>query len=807
MDAQLLAKSLPHSRSGQLPITLDQHARDVLEAAHVMFGTPGHPTRLAKQWLRFFKLPPDTFDGFVNNLRLAAVFHDLGKANDGFQAMIRGGGHQDIRHEHLSALLLWLPETRGWLGGLTEFGIVPEIVVGAVLSHHLKASHDKLARALGETGVSDRVLVYAAAPEVTVTLELAADLFGVEPPSIARHAGDWHFDGVSTRGDIGVRADELRRALHVFGRTVSPGRDEVRRRLTMAVKAALLAVDSAGSAAPRTGRDLGNWLQAAFTAMKPLTPDDIDEKVLGPRIAELTRAGRWRGYHRFQEEAATLGPRAVLLAGCGSGKTLAAWRWAAAQLEKHEASRILFLYPTRATATEGFRDYVSWAGPEEAALSTGTARYDLQTLFGNPGTGSDARSGGDYTVEERLFALAFWERRVFSATVDSFIACMTNRYAALCLLPLLVDSIVIVDEVHSFDKNMFRALERMLAEFDVPVLCMTASLPADRRRILAEERGLERYPRDPGAFPDLEVQANAPRYLIQRTTEDAAHALAIEAVGEKQTVMWVVNTVKRCQRVARSLAKMLAKGLDEQGPVQCYHSRFRLEDRRDRHNAVIERFKREGDGQTANRQGRILVTTQVCEMSLDLDADVLITELAPVPSLIQRMGRCCRHLVEGRPPGLVYAYGPEGYPGGGDRGAAPYTSAELGQGDLFVDALTGSGPVSQTALSDLLERLVPEDKDWHPNQRSAFPDSGPYAMGRDDLFRDENDYVVDAVLDTDIPLWLAAKATNRPTDGFVVPVPRRHATPDDRLGSFLSSAKGARYHRFLGFQEEVLADA
>src|SRR5687768_14238255 len=114
MFDQILAKS-QRPGSPTPPVTLDQHANDVLEAAHVMFGTLGNQTRLATQWLRFFKLPRSSFNAFVNNLRLAALLHDLGKANDGFQNMVRRQGHQDIRHEHLSALMLWLPEMQQWL--------------------------------------------------------------------------------------------------------------------------------------------------------------------------------------------------------------------------------------------------------------------------------------------------------------------------------------------------------------------------------------------------------------------------------------------------------------------------------------------------------------------------------------------------------------------------------------------------------------------------------------------------------------------------------------------------------------------
>lgn len=801
MADTVLAKS-PYTRpDGSIQcVTLDAHARDVLEASDLMFGTPGSPTRLATQWLRFFKLPETCFNAFVNNLRLAALFHDLGKANDGFQQMVRRQGHQDIRHEHLSALMLWSPEMRQWLqqSVLQAAGVVPEIVVGAVLSHHLKAKHDNLARPRHEFGVSDEIRVYAAAPEVCAVLERAAALFTVKPADLSDQAGVWCFSTLRTKGDIDGRRRELQHALGAFEYALE--RQHERRRLLMAVKAALLAVDSAGSAAPRLGISLPGWLNRAFTDQERLTGDKIHELVITPRVEELTRAGRWKGFQDFQTDAATLGARALLVAGCGSGKTLAAWIWAAAQLEKHEATRILFLYPTRATATEGFRDYVSWAGPEEAALSTGTARYDLQGLFSNHPSAQEARREGDYSVEERLFALAYWDRRVFSATVDSFIACMANRYAALCLMPLLVDSIVIVDEVHSFDKNMRRSLERMLAEFNIPMLCMTASLPAQQREALVKAGGLTLYPPDLAAFPTLERESQAPRYRVHAaTSEEEALTIALEAIKAKRRVMWVVNTVARCQDVARELTAALGDSEDGQRIVSCFHSRFKLEDRKARHAEVIEAFKRMPGEIAGEQDGRILVTTQVCEMSLDLDADVLITELAPIPALIQRMGRCCRNLEPGREPGDVYAYRPDG--------VLPYTAQEIDQGEAFVARLAGENATSQAALADLLEELVAATSEDEPRRRSAFPDSGPYALSREDSFRDENDFVVDAVLDGDVEAWLSAKARGQPTDRFVVPVPRRHAKPDPRLGEFLRRAESTRYNRILGFQQEVPADA
>jgi CRISPR-associated endonuclease/helicase Cas3 len=369
---------------------------------------------------------------------------------------------------------------------------------------------------------------------------LAGNILGRQPPIVNDGYARWGFD----EGQRTVRheADRFRRDFSQFGRLL--GRDEGRRRRLLAVRAGLIAADAAGSALVRTDADLASWLAQAFG--EPLTAQDIERKVLAPRIAQLrgTRGGfEW---HEFQAAAAKLGPRAVLLAGCGTGKTLAAWRWIGAQLARRPAARAIFLYPTRGTTTEGFRDYVSWAG-EEAALIHGTSAYTLEGLFSNPDDGNGRRRGQDYRVDPRLFALGYWPRRIISATVDSFLAFMSHAYAPICLLPLLADSVVVVDEVHSFDGAMFKALVRFLDFFDLPVLCMTASLTQDRLAEL-ESVGLERFPADHAAFDDLTRQMEYPRYRIHRSTVEEAERAVLRALAEgAKRVLWVLNTVARCQ--------------------------------------------------------------------------------------------------------------------------------------------------------------------------------------------------------------------------------------------------------------------
>ena len=106
MEEIILAKSpIP----GRQPKTLLDHTKDIMASVELLYGTEGYPTRLAQEWLRFFRLKEDDYTRFLINTKASAGCHDLGKANDGFQKAVTKTGDQSIRHEHLSGLLLSLP--------------------------------------------------------------------------------------------------------------------------------------------------------------------------------------------------------------------------------------------------------------------------------------------------------------------------------------------------------------------------------------------------------------------------------------------------------------------------------------------------------------------------------------------------------------------------------------------------------------------------------------------------------------------------------------------------------------------------
>jgi len=772
----------PH---GGRQITLLEHTRHVVAAVTSLFGTVGQPTRLGRCWLRFFGV--DNAGAFLSAVRAAAALHDIGKANEDFVRAVNGApDRQLLRHEHISGLLMTYPPLAEWLK--QRNGLDWDIVLSTVVCHHLKADPDEeLARAQADRS---GVVILSDHPEFRKLLGYIGEVIGIEGelPEIPTRWSLKHAVRPSSPS-VPQQREELIDRLVCFG----DGLEESvpRARLLRAVRAALIEADAVGSGLPRIGRRIEDWPRDVFDESDLRTREYVHENIIEPRVRELRNKNRWTQWSRFQEQTAELPERALLLAPCGSGKTLAAWRWIARHADCG-VRHCLFLYPTRATATEGFRDYVAWAPEDHAALMHGTAGYELEGIFANPDDG-DPRSGRRYEPQQRLYALGYWRKRVFSATVDQFLAFLQYGYASLSMLPVLADSVVVVDEIHSFDRNMFQGLIDLLKNFDVAVLCMTATLPEDRRRELEQGCGLhvlDAYQED---FPDLRQISEAPRYRVATGPEEGVEALVRNALTDNKKALWVVNTVGRAQQIAQLFAaSATAPGLRtiDGTPVFCYHSRFRLCDRKQRHDEVIEAFRPGAEGAV------LAVTTQVCEMGLDLDTDLLVTEVAPITAMIQRMGRCNRARQPRRDAGDVFVYRPEQM--------APYSPVELEGVEQFLQKLASLNAVAQSELEVAL-REAPTRK-VSPRAVCQFLRSGPFASSGVEMFRDIEQFSRPAVLESDLSTVLHQRAAGNSIDGYVLPVPRQfRRNGPTGLPRHLGVARSNHYLSALGYCNEPVA--
>jgi CRISPR-associated endonuclease/helicase Cas3 len=754
-----LAKRTP---VGGKPKTLVEHTTDVVEAAEALFGTVDCPTRLGREWLRFFRLDPTQGLSFQANLLASSLFHDWGKANKGMQDILEGGsGGQLFRHEHVSALLLGYDGVERWVRQRRD--IDWDVVLAAVGSHHLKFGDQSFAV---DDGTESAVRVLFDHDDFRRLVSITGSLLSLPDTPTLPTPRYWGFrDGSVTFNPTELR-DKLRDRLYQISRKTDT-------RMLNAVRSALIAADAAGSGLPRIGRHVG-WICDQFSEA-PACDSTAVTDLIEQRIGDLKRLGKWKEWNEFQNHCETLPDRALLLAPCGSGKTLAAWRWIAGRVEVRPANHVLFLYPTRATATEGFKDYVSWAPEADAALIHGTAGYDLDEMF----PAEDPRAKKSFAaIDPRLFALQHWSKRFISATVDQFFAFLAYGYGPMCLLPMLADSVIVVDEVHSFDQKMFSALLGFLGAFDIPVLCMTATLPGPRQKQLTEAGLTLSNPRP----EDLKAIADAARYRVSRVEENEIEGRVRDAVKAGKRVLWVVNQVSRAQAVGACLAGLGTR-------VICYHSRFKLDDRRDRHRDTMEAIR-------PGKPAAVAVTTQVCEMSLDIDADLLVTEECPITSLIQRMGRCRRGRDElaTKGPGEVLIYKPAE--------ERVYSKDDLAGLDEFVKFLAGLEDVSQSQLEIGLDRFGP--KGAEAPKLNSFLASGAYAEAGEDSFRDIEAFNVQAVLASEIKDYLDAPKTQQP--GFIVPVPRKlkPKPAEGALPRYLFVADDRHYDPLTGFWDNPI---
>jgi len=232
------------------------------------------------------------------------------------------------------------------------------------------------------------------------------------------------------------------------------------------------------------------------------------------------------------------------------------------------------------------------------------------------------------------------------------------RYYGMCR------KVIIVDEVHSYDPYMLRILETVLtgqASSGGSVILLSATLPFKIRQRLVQsfkeglgeeflstelkERG---YPLVTGvvAGHDIVEHVVPTRREVERTVkivfiESVVDAIDIikKTVSEERCVCWLRNTVKDVFNAYDMLASLNEIPSEK---IDVFHSRFTLKDRIEIEKKIIKYFG--NDSGYVERNGRVLLATQVVEQSLDLDFDVLITDLAPIDLLIQRAGRLHRHV-------------------------------------------------------------------------------------------------------------------------------------------------------------------
>lgn len=223
----------------------------------------------------------------------------------------------------------------------------------------------------------------------------------------------------------------------------------------------------------------------------------------------------------------------------------------------------------------------------------------------------------------------------------------------------LAGRVVILDEIHAYDLYTSTLLEgflEWLALLGSPVIALSATLPTETRRKLINAYGqgcdcrvskmpVADYPRlTLFTLQSLTVQSfkaspHVTRSLNLRWVKDKEWAEALrEALSDGGCAAVICSTVGRAQEVFQRLQESFAAS-----ELGLFHGRFLFIDRDRIEKDCIVKFGKPNASETKRPDRYVLVATQVIEQSLDLDFDLMISDIAPIDLLLQRSGRLHRH--------------------------------------------------------------------------------------------------------------------------------------------------------------------
>lgn len=370
------------------------------------------------------------------------------------------------------------------------------------------------------------------------------------------------------------------------------------------------------------------------------------------------------------------GPQIHLLEDVtGAGKTEAAVMLVHRLMAAGCADGFFIGLPTMATANAMYGRIADlydrlFTQPVSLALAHRNKRLveDFARSVLSPGIDAhDSRQGDESATRRCTRWLADHNKRALLApagvgTIDqALLGALKSKHQSLRLLGLM-HKVLVVDEVHACDAYMQRTLERLL-EFHACAggsaillsATMTRGMKGELLKAFARGCGVKRVPmagggeyplatswvsQNPAALSEVPVETRPNVHRTIRTRYESSRAAVIDAIrialDAGQCVAWIRNTISDALQAHAELSALVGSER-----IVLFHARFAMGDRLDIEARVLDLFG--PDSGPVQRAGRLLIATQVAEQSLDIDLDLVVSDLAPIDRLIQRAGRMHRH--------------------------------------------------------------------------------------------------------------------------------------------------------------------
>lgn len=334
----------------------------------------------------------------------------------------------------------------------------------------------------------------------------------------------------------------------------------------------------------------------------------------------------------------------VLIAPTGYGKTEFAFLWS-------NGEKFIYTLPIRAAVNQIFERAKELFGDEKAGLLHSDA--DVYLLKKAP---DDVDTIKTYECSRLL------SYPVIVSTGDQFFPYALRPPGYEKIFATLSYSRLVIDEVQAYDPKACAIIVKFIEwvhKLGGKFLLMTATLPefvkSEIKKIVPEDKIINIYEEEKEYLQrffkhKIEI-VPIKRAAKKRKDEPSQFELpeeefkkiidAIKSHAQRgKRVLVVLNTVRFAQVIYYALKRELRDDPILRDNIFLLHSRFTFDDREKKESRLVEQFV--NPKPTNEKEGKILVATQVVEASLDIDADVLFTEICPFDALVQRMGRVMR---------------------------------------------------------------------------------------------------------------------------------------------------------------------
>ncbi len=348
----------------------------------------------------------------------------------------------------------------------------------------------------------------------------------------------------------------------------------------------------------------------------------------------------------------------ILFAPCGRGKTEASLLWAFEIMKKYNRNKIIFALPTQTTSNFMFDRLKREFGEENVGIYHGMSfiklKNDENRKMHNNSNGNVDEYEDDYETETELlqktsdenFKGEIFHKPITITTIDHLIYSFIHGYKKSDFaLGNIQNAVIIFDEVHYYEKTTLSHLCQLfniLKEMNIPHLLMSGTIP----NFLNEKIDYDTVVDNEGLnYKPFKMFFNEYNIFNENVFESI-----INNYIEGKTQFIILNTVLKSKKFYKMLIDKL-KNNDIEQNVTLYHSQYTYKDRTKKEKEIKEKYNQK------HKKPFILIATQVIEISLDISADIMYSEVAPIDAIGQRGGRLNR---KGKnPDGVLYIYLPE----------------------------------------------------------------------------------------------------------------------------------------------------